>query len=218
VKASPQDIAALVKDVQETEHRYNLTGERSAATLPFMPYQPADFIGIVWECMPAIVNMKPIWLPSLLGLAHPPYKVYEVPEFLDVGCGPGTKMAIAEKLFGFRVHGIEIDAGMAFDAATRLAATDADIEQGDAMDFEGYDGFDLIWLYRPYRDEALERELEQRIIDAMKPGAVLAGGSWETDPAELGWEPIVDDSIYNQHGPGVIWRGAWRKPKVTAGG
>ncbi len=205
MKTSPQDIAALVKDVQETEHRYNLTGERSADTLPFMPYQPADFIGIVWECMPAIVKMKPVTV-------HAP-ALFEVPKFLDVGCGPGTKMAIAEKLFGFYVHGIEIDAGMAFDAATRLAATDAHIEQGDAMHFEGYDGFDLIWLYRPFRDEALERELEQRVIDAMKPGAILAGGSWETDPAELGWEPIVDDSLYDpQGGPGVIWRGAWRKP------
>ena len=208
--ASPQVIAGLARSVQETEHRYNLTGERSAVTLPFMPYQPADFIGILWECMPVITKTKPVILPT-----SPPQTLYEAPKFLDVGCGPGTKVAIAENLFGLYSFGIEIDSGMAFDAARLLAAADANIEHGDALGMPtGYYGdFDLIWLYRPFRDPDKERELETLIIREMKPGAVLAGGSWETDPAGLGWEPIVDDSLHDpQGGPGVIWRGAWRKP------
>lgn len=207
---SPQNIAALVKDVQATEARYLLHGPRhDPLVTPWMPYQPADFISIIWECMPEVTRLKPVEIPGI-GL------LYEIPKFLDVGCGPGTKMAIAQKLFGFCVFGIEIDLTMAHEAAVKLAATDAVIEQGDALHMpeEYYGGFDLIWLYRPFRDRALELALEARIIREMKPGAVLAGGSWDTDVPGLGWQPIVDDTLNNPMGPGCIWRGAWQKPKT----
>ncbi len=205
-----QDIAALVSNVADTEHRFLLHGDRhSSRVTPWMPYQPADFIGIIWECMPVITSMKTLKIPNMDPL-------YEVPKFLDVGCGPGTKMAIAEKLFGFYTFGIEIDPGMAFEAAKNLATTDAFVEQGDALEMDAnyWKGFDVIWLYRPFRDADSERELETLITSSMKPGAILAGGSWETDPGPqgLGWEPIVDDTLNNPNGPGCIWRGAWRKP------
>ena len=113
------------------------------------------------------------------------------------------------------MYGVEIDTTATYHAARLLAYTDADIEQGDALDYQGYGDMDVIWLYRPFRDAGKERELEKLVIEAMKPGAILAGGSWETDPAELGWNPVVDDSLYDpQGGPGIIWRGAWRKPKA----
>jgi SAM-dependent methyltransferase len=195
-----QEVAALAKTVQETEAKYNLAGDRSATTLPFMPYQPADFIGIVWECMPEIPA------PDAGHLAWP--------TFLDVGCGPGTKMRIARDLFGFEVRGVEIDAQMA-EEARKTFPDDGHVRTGDALLYTGqlYRCFDLIWLYRPFRDADRERELEKLITQTMKPGAILAGGSWETDLADLGWNPVVDDSLYDpQGGPGIIWRGAWQKP------
>ncbi len=188
-----QDIAALVSNVADTEHRFLLHGDRhDPRVTPWMPYQPADFIAIIWECLPVVTT---------LAQDH-------TPKFLDVGSGPGTKLDIAQDLFGLEVCGVEIDSGMAAEAKLFTV-------HQNALDFPHYKDFDLIWLYRPFRDAGLERELETLIIQEMKPGAILAGGSWETDPGSLGWETIVDDTLNNPNGPGCIWRGAWRKPQAA---
>jgi SAM-dependent methyltransferase len=195
VTTRSQDIAALVTDVAKTEHEYLLHGDRhDPNTTPWMPYQPADFIAILWDCLPAM----------------------EGNAFLDVGCGPGTKMKIARDLFGLEVRGVEIDAAMATEAR-KTFPDGGHVRTGNALHYTGqlYSSFDLIWLYRPFRDATLERRLEKHIIATMQPGAILAGGSWETDPGSLGWETIVDDTLNNPHGPGCIWRGAWRKPATS---
>jgi SAM-dependent methyltransferase len=189
-----QNISELVTHVQETEHKYLLHGDRrNAITLPWMPYQPADFIGIAWECMPELHGRL----------------------FLDVGCGPGTKMQIASELFGLDAYGIEVDAAMA-DEARKHFPERGHIVTGDALhlqpDYHPLGVFDLLWLYRPFRDPESERALEERIIAEMKPGAVLAGGSWEVDVPALGWQPIVDDCLIAPDGVGRIFRGAWKKP------
>ena len=184
------EISMLVSEVQETEHQYLLHGPRhDPVVTPWMPYQPADFIGIVWECMPELSDDK----------------------FLDVGCGPGTKMQIAETLFGLDVYGIEINTEMAAVAAKLFGDK---VAPGDAMTYSAvYSEADLLWLYRPFRDPTSEYKLEQKIIDAMKPGAILAGASWELDPAVLGWNPVVDDCLINPaDGTQKIIRGAWQKP------
>lgn len=193
-------IAALVAGVQATEHKYLLHGPRHDPLVnPWMPYQPADFIGILWECMPEIT-----YNPGL------------PPRFLDVGCGPGTKMDIATTLFRFEVNGIEIDKAMAAEGMNRFGFA---VHNMDALLVDGsyYAAFEVIWLYRPLRDALLEYRLEQHIIENMKPGAILAGGSWETDVSALGWQTIVDDCIISPDGSQQIVRGAWRKPRVTAG-
>lgn len=187
---SSAEIAALVRDVQETEHKYLLHGPRHDPIFnPWMPYQPADFIGIVWECMPELNGV----------------------EFLDVGCGPGTKMQIAAALFGLNPIGVEIDLEMAREARKRTPAL---ILWENAIDSPDhfYGLFDLIWLYRPFRDSERERALELHILNAMQPGAILAGGSWETDVPGMGWQPIVDDCIISPDGTAKIFRGAWQKP------
>jgi SAM-dependent methyltransferase len=188
------DLAALVREVQQTEHKYLLHGARhNPVTTPWMPYQPADFIGILWEC-----------LPELTG------KV-----FLDVGCGPGTKMRIAQDLLGFDVFGVEVDEEMAAEARKVFKALRPNrIRTGDALGYSEhwYGDFDLVWLYRPFRDPFKEHDLEQKIMTALKPGAILAGSSWETDPGMLGWQPIVDDCLISPDGKSQIIRGAWQKP------
>jgi SAM-dependent methyltransferase len=183
--------AALVSEVQETEHKYLLHGPRhDPIVTPWMPYQPADFIGIVWECMPEMAGRL----------------------FIDIGCGPGTKMRIAEMLFGLDVRGIEINADMA-DEARKYFPEPGIVCTGDALDYGLGDRFDLIWLYRPFREAGRELLLEQRLMDRMKPGAILAGSGWEIDPALLGWSTIVDDCLISPDGTAKIVRGAWQKPQ-----
>lgn len=205
MSASAQDIARLVHSVQKTEQKYLLHGPRHDPVFtPWMPYQQAEFIGMLWECMPLITDLKSNY-------AFPP-----APEFLDVGCGPGTKMQIARDLFGFHVTGVEIDTTMVFDAAKLLAEGEAEIEHADALTMgTGYYGqFDLIWLYRPFRDPDRELALEILITESMKPGAVIAGGSWELNIPGLGWIPVVDDDLISPDGLSRIWRGAWQKPET----
>jgi SAM-dependent methyltransferase len=187
-----KNLAALVRDVQETEARYLLHGDRhDPVTTPWMPYQPADFIGILWECLPELTGNR----------------------FIDVGCGPGTKMQIAGSLFGMEVHGIEIDRAMAVEAAKSLAGTGARVECADALAVHPgrWAPYDFIWLYRPFRSAMQESVLEGHIIEGMKPGAILAGGSWETNIPGLGWQTIVDDTLNDPRSDACIWRGAWRK-------
>lgn len=183
----------LINWVMETEHTYLMHGNRrDPVTLPWMPYQPADFIGIMWDCVAEI----------------------DGPVFLDVGCGPGTKMQIAKDLFGLISYGIEIDPEMAAEARHHGIAYQADALQHLTID-RLYRNADIIWLYRPFRDPESEQKLENRIISAMKPGAILAGGSWESDIAQLGWQTVVDDCVIAPDGIGRIFRGAWQKPRTV---
>jgi SAM-dependent methyltransferase len=187
-------VQRLVNQVAETEYEHLKLGNRlDPVVLPWMPYQPADFLSIMWDVM---------------GEAGGPV-------FLDVGCGPGTKMRIAKELLGMIAYGIEIDKRMA-----NIAKAHGTVYPGDALWLptieRAYALADVIWLYRPFRSAPHEASLENFIIANMKPGAILAGGSWETDPAALGWQPVVDDCIISPDGAQRIFRGAWQKPKLAA--
>jgi SAM-dependent methyltransferase len=190
--ADAPEIKNLVIHVAETEHKYlpqaGQGNRYDPVFTPWMPYQPADFIGIIWECMPEIEGNL----------------------FLDVGCGPGTKIAIAKTLFGLEAAGIEIDPDMA-----RAAQAEGEIWEGDALAIKDapalYAHADIVWLYRPFRDAKREAALESLITSNMKRGAVLAGGSWENAPPK-GWVTIVDDVSYSPLGQRGPWRGAWQKP------
>ena len=177
-----EELQETVRYVQDTEHRYLAHGDRrDPVTLPFMPYQPAAFTGILLDCIP----------------------VLQGPNFLDIGCGPGTKMLLAESLFGLTANGIEIDPEMAILASY----AHADIYLGDALAHGNlYSDADLIWLYRPFRDPVKEDELERLVMHRMKPGAVLAGGQWQMEKPPRGWITVVDDW---EDG---VKSGAWIKP------
>ena len=158
-------IQRTIRSAQDFDSTYNLVGGNDER-LPFMPFQLADFTAILLECV-AETNG---------------------PNFLDVGAGPGSKMMIAEELFGLTPFGVEIDEDLVLCSPYRdnivcACALTSDIDYGS---------YDIIWLYRPFRDPSMEAQLEGKIREQMKPGAILAGGAWELDPP-LHWETIVDD-------------------------
>ena len=171
--------AALIRDVMQTEAQWFAQGDPKSPTTPWMPFQPADFLAIMFDCVAQMRGRV----------------------FLDVGCGPGTKMALAAKLYGLESWGIEISPAMA-----EAAEKHGNVVCADALKSApgAYAYYDLIWLYRPFRDRNLEEQLEARIMDEMKPGAILAGGGWELCPPDHGWLTVVDDW--------ELRRGAWMKP------
>lgn len=180
--------AAVIQDVMDIEHAAFAQGNPYSPTLPWMPFQPADFLAILFDCIP---EMK-------------------AKSFLDVGCGPGTKMALARHFYGLSAAGIELDPKMAADARHW-----GSVVTGDALSMPPgfYSSWDLIWLYRPFRDSDLEHQLEERIMREMKPGQILAGASWEITLAGK-WITVVDDALTDPLGAYVSSRGAWKKPHL----
>jgi SAM-dependent methyltransferase len=88
--------------------------------------------------------------------------------FLDVGCGIGGKLRLAEAL-GWNVCGVERwepYAQHAIKAGFRVAVRDAAL-------YETYDKFDVVYMYRPMIQEDDERDLTKHIVEQMKPGAIL---------------------------------------------
>ena len=101
--------------------------------------------------------------------------------FLDIGCGGGLKILSAAQFFDV-CHGIEYDPGYA-EAGARLMRTveppehvrsgDLRVFEGDALAFEDYGAYDVLYFYRPIRLEEGMEALERRILDQARPGAIL---------------------------------------------
>lgn len=175
-----KDATAVIRHALELEHRWFRQGDPCSVFNPWMPFQPSEFLAIMFDCVGELSDGR---------------------EFLDVGCGPGSKMLLARHFYGMAVCGIEVDPDMA-----TAAEVIGGVRTGDALHVPGgiYENFDVIWMYRPFRDPLLEQRLEARIMDEMKPGAILAGAAWEICPADHRWIPVVDDW--------ELRRGAWMKP------
>ena len=88
--------------------------------------------------------------------------------FLDVGCGIGDKVLMATEM-GYEAHGIEKDEQL-FKIADRYVYN---IKNIDAFEFEDYNKFDVIYMYRPYKDENKLKQLSNLIKSKMKPEAIF---------------------------------------------
>lgn len=95
--------------------------------------------------------------------------------FLDVGCGGGSKVLAATRYFA-RCDGLEFDPAYAA-AAERLfdilEARSCSVVEGDALAYDGYDQFDVIYFYRPIRDNDVLARMEARIIEQARPGTII---------------------------------------------
>ena len=134
---------------------------------PWLPFQMADFIAILAECV----------------------AVSEGKVFLDVRSGIGTKLLVASTLFGLDAYGLEIDKELhqyARDNGQRWSVNHRDTE-GEFL----YQKADIIWMYRPYRDSLHQAKLEHRIYEEMKTGAIIAGAGFVNPPN--GFEIVVDN-------------------------
>lgn len=102
--------------------------------------------------------------------------------FVDLGCGVGTKLAVAHFL-GWQVSGVERHADYA--AAARRLVPEADVVVGDAWDVE-LDGFDVVYSYRLCVALAAQQVLNAAIVARMRPGGLFfCAGS---DP--VGLKPV----------------------------
>lgn len=95
--------------------------------------------------------------------------------FIDVGCGGGVKVMLAAELFG-QADGLEYDPGYvaAAQAAFRqMSVPRARVFQADALHFDGYRDYDVIFFYQPMQSAADLVQLERRIVTMAPPGTIL---------------------------------------------
>ncbi len=104
-----------------------------------------------------------------------------MPRFLDVGCGIGNVLLIAEQ-FGFDVYGIEKDE-YSFPIAAKLIGEDR-VAQADIWAYAGYSEFEVIYYYRPFSGRVQQLRFEKLIEDSMKTGALLIANHKNSDAIE----------------------------------
>lgn len=95
--------------------------------------------------------------------------------FLDVGCGGGLKVLSAANFFE-RADGLEFDPGYVATAQQIFKASETGrchVIEADGLTFENYGDYDVIYFYRPMRDPALLRQLEEQIIQTAQPGTLI---------------------------------------------
>jgi hypothetical protein len=119
--------------------------------------------------------------------------------FLDVGCGGGLKVLSATKFFD-RANGLEFDptyVTAAQDLFNRSSSDTCRVFQADGLVHEGYDQYDVIYFYRPMRDNELLNRLENQIIKFARPGTLIVAPYliFEARYKSLGCGKI-DDYLY----------------------
>jgi len=104
----------------------------------------------------------------------------EKARFLDVGCGIGTKTFLASTLFA-RADGVEYDRNY-FNIAKKIHTSSSvdytkniSFFQNDALKFDSYGEYDVIHLYRPFRDREKQNELEEKIVADTKENGLIIG-------------------------------------------
>ena len=91
---------------------------------------------------------------------------------LEVGCGIGTKLVLARALGWHDLTGIESHRPY-LEAARRLCPwPEVELVEADALDFDRYGDFDVVFMYRPLVRTEEQRQLEQAVAAAMRPGAL----------------------------------------------
>lgn len=86
------------------------------------------------------------------------FDIVPTKKFLDIGCGTGITLHIARAL-GFDAYGLETDpVTLKLLDATHGRTSKVIVE--DILSFDKYGDFDVLFMYRPFRNEQSEKELE----------------------------------------------------------
>ncbi len=107
------------------------------------------------------------------------------PTFFDAGCGIGTKMYLAFRMFGWAVYGWDL-----YPEYIEFARRQFGI-QPEVRDLRKHEpdwaAYDVIMTSRPFKDDAEETAWERRVQEAMRPGAVLIGTHLGVKPYSWRW-------------------------------
>lgn len=163
------DVRELLADVRQIERKWQKQADIGDETM-FAGWMPSDVAQYLVLLVEAIAEA-----PGT--------------SFLEVGCGPGTKMMLARDLFGLDVTG--------FDRVPEFVG--AAQQQGlnvaccDAFDFQAYGKFDIVFFNRPFRNREVQRDLERLVYSKVRRGAVIICMNLENQPPESKYLVVTDD-------------------------
>ena len=123
--------------------------------------------------------------------------------FLDVGCGIGNILLVAEQ-YGFDVFGFEKDP-YPCQLARELVGEDR-VWEDDARTFTGYSEYDVVYFFRLLPDAGPQAALEKMIEEQLKPGAILIA-NWK-----LGRSVEHDRRFEKIHQHYPIWQKKFIEP------
>jgi hypothetical protein len=124
-------------------------------------------------------------------------------KFCEAGCGIGTKLYLAKNYFSISATGYEISE----DYLYKAAALEVDARPMDFREEQPPWGeFDIVYIARPFKEDAVEIAFEKSAQDGMRPGAVLITAYTSNKP--YSWP------CYYR----APFRGIWQKPAKTSPG
>lgn len=165
LKAATRAITTVLK--LESQWRSSPAGRDDLKTYtPYMPFPWPDFIALTAEALPEVTGER----------------------FLEIGCGIGTKMMLADVVFGLNAFGIERVPEFAAEAQQHGLA----VVTADALGWDQYGDFDLLFFNRVFSDGYKEAELERQVWAGMKSGAVVIAANLLAPPP-VSWYPVLDD-------------------------
>ncbi|OAI39240.1 hypothetical protein AYO40_01335 [Planctomycetaceae bacterium SCGC AG-212-D15] len=176
---SPGNLRAFVDLVRELPVKRRFGGLATALAhafaarrTGFYPTEPDE----VQAAHHAYIAYDP---ENFLGRLHDYGCLEKRGRFLDVGCGLGEKVFLAYALGAFtQCDGLEYDARTAAVAQFLFKQLGDSIYplqvfRADALSFDHYGDYDVIYMYRPLRDRARMRQLVTRIVEQLRPQAML---------------------------------------------
>ena len=172
-------LAAVLRSVQQADAKWMSRGEGrdNPDSTPWMPFPLFDFIALVAESLPAITSSN----------------------FLEVGCGIGTRMLVARDFFGLDTHGFDRVPEYVKEAQSQGLSA----ETADALEYPHYGDFDLIWFNRPFNNASMQSRLEGKVWNDARSGAVVICANLLEQPPSQWWMVLEDWEVR---------RGIWQKP------
>jgi SAM-dependent methyltransferase len=112
---------------------------------------------------------------------------------LEVGCGVGTKLVMVDKVFGLDSDGFDINPEYVASARALIRQYDsaASAVVNDALLFNGYGSYDIVFHNRPIWVYDVAMALEAQVTEHMSSGAYLILGN---SPSKLDWPIIATDT------------------------
>ena len=147
-------------------------GAEKAGCYPYIPVSRAEFVEHVARASTLFYTING----------------RSVKKFLDVGCGIGLTLYLFNRLrqyVGSIIHADALTVGIERDpnyckAANKFLSvsepplwTRHKIIKIDALKFDRYSDYDLVYFYQPINDTVKQDKLEQLIIDQTKPGSII---------------------------------------------
>src|SRR5262249_40050331 len=152
------------RELNATEQGWNLQKVRYPRedAVPWLPFPMGQFVTLLTEAM-----MMAVPSGGQSVIMEEPNTI----RFLDVGCGPGTKIRMAEALYGVKGYGIDIVPRFIAEAnahGVKALLKDAyDLPPRgtvNTMEPFGYGDFQIVYVNRP---STSQDELEGLVMDRM---------------------------------------------------